>query len=247
MKTIANTKNTKAIIICGGEGTRMRPLTYKVPKPMILINGKPILEYTILNLKKIGIGDMVMTVGYLREKIIEYFGNGEKWGVNITYLVEKEKQNTAGSILPLKEIILKENRNFIVMMGDQITNIDLNKMMQRHNEKKCIATIALKEKDYKIEYGVAELDGNQITGFVEKPVLKKYINTAIYIFSPRVFNYIKPKEDFAKDVIPKMLKSNEAIYSYFMKNKWIDIGRKSDYDKIINSDEKLKEIREMFE
>lgn len=243
MEPMETENSTKVIIICGGEGTRMRPLTYEMPKPMIMVGGKPILEYIILNLKNQGIKKVVMTVGYLKEKIIEYFGNGDKWDMNIEYLIEEEKQNTAGSILPLKEKISKD---FVVIMGDQITDIDINKFISEHKEKRGICTIALKEKDYKIEYGVAELDNNKIVGFVEKPTIKKYINTAMYVFSPSVFDYIKPKDDFAKDVIPRMISSNEKIYAYFMKEEWIDIGRLSDYEKINNSEEKLKEIENMF-
>ena len=239
----------RAVIICGGEGTRMRPLTYEVPKPMIKIGGKPILEYTVMHLREQGIHNITMTVGYLKDKIMEYFGDGTQFGVSINYLIEEEKQNTAGSILPGKNIFISEGEDFLVIMGDQITNINVNKMASEHKEHGGIATIALKEKDYKIEYGVAKLDesSNRIIGFEEKPTIRKYINTAIYVFSPRVFEYIGEKEDFAKDVIPKMLNANEKIYSYFMENKWIDIGRKSDYDKIVNSPERLNEIKEMFE
>lgn len=232
-----------AIILCGGEGTRMRPITYNIPKPMVKIGERPILEYTIMHLRNCGIKNVYLTVGYLKNKIIEYFGDGSRFGISINYVKEEEKQNTAGSIIPLKN---KIQEDFVVMMGDQITNIDLKKMVHEHKENKGMGTIALKRKIYKIEYGVAELDGNRIIGFEEKPEIVKYINTGIYVFKPDVFKYIKEKEDFAKDVIPRMIRANEKITGYFMEREWIDIGRIDDYKRIVDNKKEVERIKGLF-
>lgn len=232
--------NTTVIILCGGKGLRMRPLTLTKPKPLLVVGDKTVLEYIIANLKKNGIEKIILTVGYLREKIMRYFKDGKKFGITIEYLEEKEEQNTAGSILPLKG---KINAYFVVMMGDQITNIDLNKMMKFHEENKGIATIAVKKKQFPLEYGIIEAEGNVVVGFKEKPVLENYINTAIYIFSPRILEFIKEKEDFAKDVFPRLLKEKEKIVIYPMEEEWIDIGRIKDYEELKKNPQRVEHMK----
>ncbi|MBI2079921.1 nucleotidyltransferase family protein [Candidatus Micrarchaeota archaeon] len=219
----------KAFVLCGGEGTRLRPYTYKTPKPMLKVGGKPILQFVIENLRANGITDIVMTVGYLRNQITDYFGNGSKFGVNIKYAEETSPKNTAGSILDFKG---KVKETFVVTMGDHIAEIDFRKMIELHKKKKNIATIALKKHRTKIEYGVVELNDNEVNNFVEKPVFENFINTAIYIFEPKIFDYIMEREDFAKDVFPRLLKSGQKITAYKFDGHWFDIGRVSEYDKI---------------
>ncbi len=233
----------KAVILCGGIGERMRPLTLETPKPLLKIGGFAILDYIFENLKKNKISEVVLTVGYLKEKIINHYGSGEKLGIKIEYLKEEEKKNTAGSILPLKG---KINEDFVVMMGDQLTNINIEKMKKYHEKNGAIATIALKKKEYKIEYGVVELDGHFVKCFKEKPVLEKYVNTAIYIFKPEIFNYIKEKEDFAKDVFPRLLEKGEKIAAYLMDDEWVDIGRLEDYQKLNENKQEIERIKKMF-
>ncbi len=233
----------KAFVLCGGQGTRLRPLTYENPKPMLKVGGKTILEYVIANLKKQGITDIVLTVGYLKEKIKAYFGNGKKFGVNIEYLEEDYERFTAGSVLPYKG---KIKEDFVVLMGDQITNIDLKKMMEFHKKNGGIATIALKKKTYKWEYGIAELKGNSVLGFKEKPEIESYINTAIYCFKPEIFEYINDKEDFAKNVFPRLLEKKKKIIAYLMEEEWVDIGRMSDYEEINKNLEKIGFTKRFF-
>ncbi len=231
----------KVFILAGGEGTRLRPYTYKLPKPMLPIGEeeKPILYYVIKNLKRNGLTDYIITAGYMHEKIEEYFGDGKKFGVKIEYVIEKEKMNTAGSILPLKD---KVNETFVVVMGDHITNINLKEMIEQHKKSGCIATIALLKGKIPIEYGVAKVENGCIVEFKEKPLIENLYNTAIYVFEPEIFNYIKEKEDFAKDVFPRLLKAKEKINAYiFEKEVWYDIGRVVDYERL-NKELKMKEI-----
>jgi mannose-1-phosphate guanylyltransferase/phosphomannomutase len=219
----------KAFILCGGEGTRLRPYTYTTPKPMMLVGGKPILWYVIENLKKNGISDLILTVGYLHEQISDYFGDGSKFGVKIEYVVESEKMNTAGSILPLKD---KVDSTFIVVMGDHITNINMKDMVDAHKLGGAVATIALLKNKMPLEFGVVETDSKQVTGFKEKPILEHNFNVAIYCFEPKIFDYIEEKEDFAKDVFPRMLERNERIVPFVFEDVWFDIGRVSDYERL---------------
>jgi len=218
----------KAVILCGGEGTRLRPYTYNIPKPMLKLGNRPILEFVLLNLKRHGVKDFILTVGYLHDKIVDYFGDGSKWGLNIEYLVEDEKLNTAGSVLGAKD---KLTDTFFVGMGDHITAIDVSEMLAFHKQKGNIATIALKLQGTPVEYGIVSLDDdNCISTFLEKPILSNLINAGIYILEPEIFDFISPKEDFAKDVFPRLLANGKKISGYKFTEYWADIGRIHDYE-----------------
>lgn len=218
----------KIFVLCGGLGTRLRPLTLKTPKPMLLVGGKPILFYVIDNLKKNGFGDIVLTVGYLHEQIRDYFGDGKKFGVKIEYSIEKEMQNTAGSILPYNG---KVKETFAVVMGDHLTNVNIKKMLEFHRKSSAIVTIALQKHALKIDYGVVDVSNGRVIAFKEKPVLEHLINTGMYICEPKIFDYVKGKEDFAKDVFPRLMENGEKIAAYHLPDEWFDIGRLSDYEK----------------
>jgi mannose-1-phosphate guanylyltransferase/phosphomannomutase len=219
----------RAFILAGGEGTRLRPYTYTVPKPMLMLGGKPILQYVIDNLKRGGIKDIVITCGYRHEQISSYFGDGSKFGVKISYSIEKEKMNTAGSVLNCGD---RPKETFVVAMGDQLTNIDLAEMVKHHKKSGAAATIALYRKKVPLEYGIATVRGSSIVGLAEKPVLEHLYNTAIYVLEPEILNYIKEKEDFAKDVIPRLLAEGKKIEAHIFHDVWFDIGRVSDYERL---------------
>lgn len=219
----------KAFVLCGGQGTRLRPYTYSIPKPMLMLGRKPILQYVVENLKLNGFTDLVLTVGYKKEKIIEYFGDGKKFGVKIEYAVEDEPKNTAGSIIEYKS---KVKESFLVVMGDHLTDINLKKLMDEHKKSKSIATIALTKQEMQLEYGVVDVKGNEIVGFREKPKYDLFINTAIYAFEPEIFDYIAEKSDFAKQVFPRLLEAKKKINSYVFGEYWVDVGRVSDYERL---------------
>ncbi len=222
----------KAVLLCGGEGTRLRPYTYRMPKPLLPVGGRPILEYTLLNLKRNGIRDVVLTVGYLHEKIVDYFGDGSRLGMHIEYSIEKERLDTAGSVLQAKDLL--GNETFFVGMGDHITAINIDKMLDYHEEKGNIATMAFKLQGIPLEYGVAELEDGVVKAFKEKPILSNYINAGMYIFEPAIFEYIQPKEDFGKHVFPRLLKDGKKISSYVFNEFWADVGRIKDYEEMNN-------------
>jgi len=219
----------KCFVLCGGEGTRLRPYTYILPKPMLPVGNKPILEYVIKNLLKNGIRDLILTVGYRYEHIKEYFGDGKKLGVRIEYLVEEKPRNTAGSIFPYKD---KIDGDFLVVMGDHLTNMNIKEMIESHKKSKAIATVAFVERKNVFEYGVGKIENGEVKEFVEKPVFTYYINTANYVFNQRAFEYINEKEDFAKDVLPRMLRAGEKINAFISRDFWMDIGRVQDYERV---------------
>lgn len=221
----------KAIILCGGEGTRLRPYTYTVPKPMLWLGNRHILEYMIEHLKNSGITEIYLSVGYLKEQIIDHFGDGKDFGVDIEYLVENSPLSTAGALHPHKG---KFKEPFLVFMGDHVTNIDVGKFISAHKKSGAIATIAVKKQKLSIEYGVIDSsDEKVVDDFREKPVMNYLINTGMYVLEPKVFEYINAKEDFAKNVFPRMLKAKEKIAIHkFGRGYWIDIGRVRDYERM---------------
>ncbi len=228
----------KTFVLCGGGGTRLRPYTLTAPKPMLLMAGKPILYYIVENLKKNGIGELILTIGYLKEKITDYFKDGKGFGLSIDYLVENEPKKTAGSILPKKNQI---KETFVVVMGDTMNDINLREMINEHKKNKAMATICVINHKTQVEYGVVKVKDQIVEQFIEKPVIEHYINAGTYIFEPEIFDYIKDKEDFAKDVFPRLLKAGKKIHVYIHKGKWQDIGRISDYEKLKEEMENSKE------
>ncbi len=225
----------KVFVLCGGEGTRLRPLTYTVPKSMLLIGNRPLLQFVVENLKQNNLTDIIFTVGYKHEQITRYFGDGSKFSVHIEYLIEETPQNTAGSVLPYKG---KINDTFVVVMGDHITNAPIEKMIDFHKQKKTIATIGLLKHATKIDFGVVKTSNNLVTEFAEKPVIENLINIGMYVFEPEVFDFIKEKEDFAKNVFPKLLQARKKIAGFVTDAEWNDVGRLSDYEKLKEQYEK---------
>lgn len=224
---------TKVAILCGGMGTRLRPYTYSLPKPMLPLGKRPILEFVINNLKHHGFKDLLLTVGYRKEEIMKYFGDGSKFGVKIKYLPESEDRplNTAGSILPAKKEL--QDETFLVVMGDHLTSVDMRKFYEYHKKTPGIATVALKRTGVPLEYGIAHLDkSNRIVRFDEKPIVENLINAGIYAFEPKIFNYISEYDDFAKNVFPRLLAKKEIMDGFVFDDYWLDIGRISDYEQL---------------
>lgn len=219
----------KAIVLCGGKGTRLRPYTYTIPKPMLPLGKKPILEYVLQTLKNAGITDVTLAVGYLHEQIKEYFGDGKRMGLKLSYSVEKKEAGTAGSIVPLAG---QFKETFVVMMGDHMSNIDIAKLVEFHRKQGGIATVALNRKGIPLEYGVADLEGSRIARFREKPIVENLVNSGVYVFEPKIFDYIHVGDDFANDVFPLLLEKKEKISGFIFADYWLDIGRTTDYEQI---------------
>jgi NDP-sugar pyrophosphorylase family protein len=225
----------KAFILAGGKGTRLRPITYEIPKPLVPLQGKPILEHVIDLLRAYEVRDIVISIGYLGEKIKEYFRDEKRFGVKITFVEEEQELGTGGP-LRLAKHLLKDT--FIMVNGDNLMSIDLYKMYQTHRENRATATIALTTVDDPSSYGVAVLEGNKIIKFVEKPrkedAPSKLINTGLYILEPSVIDLISDgrMSFIEKDVFPQIAEKGE-LYGYVFSGQWFDTGTPERYEKAI--------------
>lgn len=223
-------KTNKVILMVGGLGTRLRPLTEDIPKPMLKVGDKPILETIVLNFKKYGFINIVMCVNYKSHVIEDYFGDGKTFGINIEYIYEKDRMGTAGA-LSLLESNLEEP--FFVMNGDLLTNINFDHLLKYHIDNNSFATMCLRKYEYDIPYGVVNIDEkSHITSIKEKPQYSYFVNGGIYLINPNALAYI-PNDKFfdMPSLFEIMLKDDKICSSYIIKKYWLDIGRLSDYEK----------------
>ena len=224
----------KACIMCGGTGTRLRPLTFKHPKPSIPILNKPSVLHLIEHLSREGFNEIVMTLGYMGEHIEEQLGDGHMFGVHIDYVYEKEKMGTAGGVKNAEEYL--KNEPFIVLGGDHVLNLDLREMYRFHETNDAIVTIGLLSIDDPREFGIADMDiNNRIHRFLEKPksgqIFSNLASTGIYICDPEIFDWIpkNKKYDFAKDLFPALLAADKRINGMLVRGKWTDVGSSAAY------------------
>lgn len=218
----------KAVVMAGGEGSRLRPLTLKRPKPMVPIVNKPVIEHVFDLLKKHGITEVVVTVQYLASVIQDHFGDGSGFGLQITYSVEETPLGTAGSVKNAEEHLQEP---FLVISGDAMTDFDLDAIIEFHRRKRSNATLTLYRVPNPLEYGVIIIDDEgRVRQFLEKPswgeVFSDTVNTGIYMLDPSVFDYIpKGKQvDFSQDVFPEMLRKGDALFGYVADGYWCDVG-----------------------
>jgi len=223
----------KAVVMAGGEGSRLRPLTINRPKPMVPIVDRQVMAHIIELLKAHGITEIVVTVQYLANVIQDHFGDGSALGVHIDYSLEEHPLGTAGSVKNA-EHLLKEP--FLVISGDALTDFQLGKIIDFHYERKALATLTLTRVPNPLEYGVIIVnEDGHVTQFLEKPswgeVFSDTVNTGIYVLDPEVFRYI-PKgkiTDWSKDVFPQMLRKNDALYGFIAEGYWTDVGTIEEY------------------
>lgn len=215
----------KAIILVGGQATRLRPLTNTIPKALIELHGRTVLEHVIDLFIRHGVLDIILSVGYLKEKIIDYFGDGKKFGVRISYIKEDEPLGTAGPLHFLNE---RFQEPFVVCNGDELKDIDIGTMLDFHKKNQSHATLALLEVEDPSMYGVARLDGERILEFIEKPKKEEapsnLINAGFYILDPAVFDIIpKGRAMFEFDVFPRLAQEGK-LYGYRFGGQWFDTG-----------------------
>ena len=223
----------KAVIMAGGFGTRIHPLTISMPKPMIPLVNRPIMEHIINLLKQHGITDLVLLLFHQPEIIKKYFGDGSEFGIHITYVTPLEDYGTAGAV---KAAARHLDERFMIISGDLLTDFDLSRVMAFHEEKQAKATITLTAVTDPLQFGVVITDKeNRITKFLEKPgwgeVFSDTINTGIYILEPEVLDLIPAEEnrDWSKDVFPQMLENGDALFGCNMQGYWADIGNPEAY------------------
>jgi len=224
----------KAMVLAAGLGTRLRPLTDLISKPMAPIVNKPVMEHIVELLKKHDFKEIVCNLHWYPEAIKDYFGDGSKWGVSITYSYESELLGTAGGVKNVEAFF--ENNTFLILSGDALTDIDLSELVQFHKEKGGICTLALTEVEDPSQYGVVILDNdNKIMGFQEKPLMgeakSKLANSGIYVFESEIFEYIPSGSfyDFGRDLFPKLLNENIPYYGFQHSKYWNDVGSFEEY------------------
>ncbi|MFC1517587.1 sugar phosphate nucleotidyltransferase [Candidatus Margulisiibacteriota bacterium] len=231
----------QAIILAGGKGTRLKPYTTIFPKPLVPVGDIPILEIVIRQLKHHGFKKITIAVGHLAELIEAFFGDGKKWGVEISYSLEDKPLGTAGPIALVDDL---EN-DFLIMNGDLLTSINFKDLMEKHKKNKAISTISIYKKDHKIELGILELDkDNNLTDYIEKPTKTYPVSMGIYIFNKKILGYIpKNKHLDLPDLIKTLISKKEKIHGYLFKDKWLDIGQEKDY---LNAIEEFNIHRKLF-
>jgi len=223
----------RAVVMAGGEGSRLRPLTCNRPKPLVPICNKPVMEYALELLKRHGVRTCLVTLHYLADEVMAYFGNGSDWEMRLLYSVEEEPLGTAGSIKRIEEYLTD---TFIVMSGDALTDFDLSAAVKFHKERKAMATLVLTRVANPLEFGMVFTDSeSRVTRFLEKPswgeVFSDTINSGIYIIEPEVFKLLEPRKssDFSQDLFPLMLEKDMPIFGYVAEGYWCDVGNPDQY------------------
>ena len=227
MLSVANRQND-VILMAGGLGTRLRPLTEDIPKPLLKVGNQPILETIINNFVKYGFTNITICVNYKSDMIVDYFGDGSKFGANISYIQEDDRMGTAGALSLLKN---KPNKPFFVMNADLLTNINFEHLLDYHHKENSIATMAVRKYDFQVPYGVIEVEDQNITSIVEKPTHKFFVNGGIYLLSPEVLNNI-PKNKFydMPTLFDELINQKKKVVSFPIHEYWLDIGRMSDFE-----------------
>src|SRR6266705_5533330 len=223
----------KAVVMAGGEGTRLRPLTSNQPKPMVPVVGKPCMEHILELMGEHGLNDVIVTVAFLPQAIRSYFGQGETLGMQVGYSVEESPLGTAGSVrLAAKQL----DETFLVISGDALCDVDLSALVAFHKERGAAVTIGLKSVDNPLEFGIVVTDEEgRIERFLEKPswgqVFSDTINTGIYVLDPEVLNHIPSDRpyDFSKELFPLLLEMGRPLYGHVFDGYWQDIGNLDQY------------------
>ncbi len=222
-------KSNKVILMVGGLGTRLKPLTDTMPKPMLKVGNKPILQTIVEQFAEYGYVNIIMCVNYKFKMIQDYFGNGSEYGVNIEYILEEQRMGTAGALSLLKE---KPTESFFVMNGDLLTNVNFEHLHDYHTFHNSISTMCIREYDFQVPYGVVNLDNVKIASIEEKPIHKFFVSAGIYMLSPQILDSIPNNEFYDMPTLfEKLIGENENVISFPLREYWLDIGRIEEFEK----------------
>ncbi len=224
----------KVVILAGGKGTRLRPITYELPKALLPIHDKTMTEHLFDLFRKYEIKDIILAIGHMREKIKKAYGNGDRFGIKLSYIEESSPLGTAGCLRKAKKLL---GETFIVSNGDELKNVDIEEMYKVHKENNALATIALTTVEDPSAYGVARLSGSRILEFVEKPskgnAPSNLINAGFYIIEPEVVDMIPSGFSMLeKDVFPKLAKQGR-LFGYPFSGQWFDTGNIQRYERAL--------------
>ncbi len=219
--------NLSAVIMAGGFGRRMLPLTEHLPKPMLPVGDRPLLERTIEQLRRSGITDVSLTTHYLSDSIVSHFGDGEAFGVNISYSNEDQPLGTAGGL----KLVKRPQGPFVVMNGDILTGLSFDEMLRFHTAQQALLTVGVRKHEIKVPFGVVECDDVRVTELREKPSLTLFINAGIYLLEPAAYDYIPDGVRFdMTDLIKHLLDEGRMVVSFPIIEYWQDVGRMEDYE-----------------
>ena len=228
----------KAVVLAGGKGARLAPYTKILPKPLMPIDDMPILEILLRQMKRNGVDEVVLTVGHLSQLLRAFFQDGKQLGLKIEYSFEQKPLGTAGPLSLVKGL----DDSFLVTNGDVLTTIDFKALVESHRKTGAVATIASHARKVKIDLGVIQFNGeNEIVGYIEKPTYDFYVSMGIYVFEPRVLDYIPYNQylDFP-DLVLKLIKAGERVLGYPYDGYWQDLGRPDDYEQAVQDFAKLR-------
>ncbi|MEA3326754.1 MAG: sugar phosphate nucleotidyltransferase [Chloroflexota bacterium] len=229
----------KAVILAGGRGTRLAPYTYVLPKPMMPIGDRAILEILLRQMKRAGINHVVLTVGHLAGLMQAFFQDGQQFDLDIKYSFEPKPLGTAGPLALVPDL----DNTFLVSNGDVLTLLDINDFAEFHHQHGGICTIAMHERKHHVDLGVIEQNHDDflITGYIEKPTLDYKVSMGMYIFEPEVLQYI-PKEEYFDfpDLVHKLLAAGERVIGYPYDGYWMDLGNPDDYAQATNDFNKMR-------
>lgn len=229
-------KSTKVLVLAGGEGVKFRPLTYELPKSLLPIAGKALLDHTLSSLREQGLTEIYISTAHLGKKIKDYFGDGASLGIRIKYLEQSEVKS--GTAQPVLQAASEFTEPFIVIYGDVLAKINYLDLLDFHSSHRGIATMALTSVEHPSMWGVASIEGNRIRDFVEKPKNKTrshLINAGIYVLSPEVFKYIDAKATrLEKDVFPR-LATEGKLYAYPFEGQWYDVSTPQVYAEVLKA------------
>ena len=221
-------RDNVVVLLAGGLGTRLRPLTNDTPKPMLTVGGKPLLEIIILNFIEFGFRRFYISVNYKAEIVENYFGDGSKWNIDIQYIHEGEKLGTAG---PLGLLPNRPEHAMIVMNGDLLTKVDFDLLLNFHSAHRARATMCVREYDFQVPYGVVKLDSHRLVAIEEKPVQRFFVNAGIYVFEPEVLDLVRPNTHLDMPSLFEGLIQKQMEAAVFpIREYWLDIGHQSDLE-----------------
>lgn len=223
-----HTKPNRVVLMVGGLGTRLYPLTENTPKPMLKVGNKPILQTIVEKFAEYGFVNIVMCVNYKSHIIEDYFGDGSAFGVNIEYVLEEQRMGTAGALSLLGSI---PKEPFFVMNGDLLTNVNFEHLLDYHTSQNAVATMGVREYDFQVPYGVVNINEGKITSIIEKPVHKFFVSAGIYMLSSETLSLI-PKNEFydMPTLFEKLISLNKSTVSFPIREYWLDIGRMEEYE-----------------
>jgi NDP-mannose synthase len=222
----------KAVILAGGKGTRLAPYTKILPKPLMPIGDMPILEILLLQMRRAGVTDVILTIGHLAELLRAFFQDGERLGLHIDYSIEDKPLGTAG---PLSLVSNRLDDTFLVANGDVLTTLDMRDLVVAHRKSGAIATIASHARKVKIDLGVLQFNGsNELIDYIEKPTYDFFVSMGIYVFEPRILQYIPYNQylDFP-DLVLRLIQRGELVKGYRFEGYWQDLGRPDDYEQAV--------------